>query len=313
MKNKILLFLFVSIGFGLWAQAPHFTEENIHINKYVDGTLTTPVSGDATSLVIMIQGSGPVDRNGNMPMMKSDFSKKIARQLAENGIASFRYDKRSLKMKELNIGEDEMRFDDFIEDANSVIDYFKQKKEYKKLIVAGHSQGSLVGMIAAQGKADAYISLAGAGQPIDNVITEQIGKQAPGLKESTRQTFDELKEKGSASSYNPMLQSIFRPSLQPFILSWMKYDPAQEIAKLQMPVLIVNGTADIQVPVRDAEMLKEADPDAELVILDKMNHIFRKMDSDDALTNTKTYNEPNRPLHPELIPELVEFIKNLEK
>lgn len=313
MKNKIILILFSVLSYGAFAQAPHFSEEDIHINKYLDGTLTSPVSSEAASLVIMIQGSGPVDRNGNMPMMKSDFSKKIARQLAENGIASFRYDKRSLKMKELNIREDEVRFDDFIEDADSVINYFKENTDYKNLIVAGHSQGSLIGMIAAQGKADAYISLEGAGQPIDNVITEQIGKQAPGLQESTRQAFNELKEKGSASSYNPMLQSIFRPSLQPFMLSWMKYDPAQEIIKLRMPVLIINGTADIQVPVKDAEMLKEAYPEAKLVILDKMNHIFRKMDSDDALTNTKTYNEPNRPLHPELIPELVEFIKNLEK
>ncbi|MGB8374494.1 MAG: alpha/beta hydrolase, partial [Salegentibacter sp.] len=169
------------------------------------------------------------------------------------------------------------------------------------------------GILAAKDNADAFISLAGAGESIDKIIVDQIAKQAPGLKENTQQAFDELIATGSTSSYNPMLQSIFRPSVQPYMASWIKYDPAQEMAKLDIPVLIVNGTADIQVSPEEAKMLEKADPDAKLVIIEDMNHVFRKVESDDALENTKTYNEPNRPLHPELIPVLTDFIKAQEK
>jgi fermentation-respiration switch protein FrsA (DUF1100 family) len=91
----------------------------------------------------------------------------------------------------------------------------------------------------------------------------------------------------------------------------MKYNPTEEIAKLEIPILIINGSFDIQVDTTEAELLKEANPKAELVILDKMNHVFRKIEGDN-LENTKAYNEPNRPLHPELISVLVNFIKKEE-
>ncbi|MGA9325271.1 MAG: alpha/beta hydrolase, partial [Salegentibacter sp.] len=89
---KKLLFLFFSIIAvqNISAQEA-FQEKDITVNKFIDGTLTTPAAGQARSLVIFVQGSGPTDRNGNQPMMKSDFAKKIAHQLAGNDIASFRF------------------------------------------------------------------------------------------------------------------------------------------------------------------------------------------------------------------------------
>ena len=109
----------------------------------------------------------------------------------------------------------------------------------------------------------------------------------------------------------PYLESIFRPSVQPYMASWIKYDPAKEIAELEMPKLIINGTFDIQVDVKDAEILKEASPDAQLVLIENMNHVFREIKGDN-LENTKAYNEPARPLHPDLIPAMVEFIRAVE-
>lgn len=313
MKKTLLLFLAIFAFNFVPAQAQSFLEEEITVNQFVDGTLTTPADTKATSVVILVQGSGPTDRNGNQPMMKSDFSKKIARQLAEEGIASYRYDKRIFKMQEFDIKEEDLRFEDFVEDVESVINYFKDEEEFQNIIVAGHSEGSLMGMLAAKGKADAFISLEGAGRSIDKIIVEQIGKQAPGLKQNTQEALDELIATGSTSSYNPMLQSIFRPSVQPYLASWIKYKPTTEIAKLEMPVLIIGGTSDIQVETKEAELLKEAKPDAELAIIKGMNHVFREVDTTDTLANSKTYNEPNRPLHPELIPKMAEFIRNLEK
>lgn len=294
------------------AQESKFIEEELQINEAIEGTLIIPDSKETESLVIFIQGSGPTDRNGNQPMMKNDGIKKIAHQLAENGIASFRFDKRIFKMNELELKEKDLRFDDFVNDAKDIIKYFDEDERFDNLIVAGHSQGSLVGMLAAKDMADGYISLEGAGQPIDNIIVEQVHKMAPPLAENARLAFDEIRENGRTTSYSPMLESMFKPSIQPFMLSWMTYDPAREIAELDIPVLIINGTADIQVETKEAEMLKNANEDAELVILENMNHIFRKIESEDRLVNTKSYNEPNQPLHPELIPVITEFIKELE-
>ncbi|HSI70440.1 MAG TPA: hypothetical protein VK941_09425, partial [Gillisia sp.] len=212
----------------------------------------------------------------------------------------------------LRIKEEDLRFEDFSEDVINIIDHFREKEIFSKIIIAGHSEGSLIGLIAAGKSApDGFISLAGAGKPIDEIIVDQLAKQSATLSENAREAFEEIKLRGSTTNYSPYLESIFRPSAQPYIASWMEYNPAEELAKLEIPVLIVNGSFDLQVDVGDAELLKEAKPDAQLVILDGMNHIFRKIEGE-SLENTKAYNEPARPLHPELIPVLAEFIHSIE-
>lgn len=310
MKHLFFIF-FLFLNTTGFAQEEHYTSEEIDINEYIKGTLVTPVSQEKMPLVILLQGSGPTDRNGNQSFLKNDALKKLALELAENGIASYRYDKRILQAQRLNIQEKDMRFDDFVTDALTVLDHFQDNEKFEKTVILGHSQGSLVGMLAAKDRADGFISIAGLAQPIDSVLTVQIASQMPGLKENVQQTFKELRANGSSSSYNPVLESIFRPSVQPFILSWMKFDPREEIAKIEIPVLLINGSNDLQVGEEEAQQLKEANPKAQLLILENMNHILRKIEGDD-LENSKSYNEASLPLHPELIPNLVQFIENIE-
>ncbi len=310
MKNHLIILAILIFNLS-FAQSDSIVENEVSVNKFIDGTLTTPVSVDHPDLVIFIQGSGPTDRNGNGFMMKNDGSKLIAKELAKNGIASYRFDKRIFKMNKFKIREEELSFEDFVKDVSDILDYFKSEQAYGNIIIAGHSEGSLIGMLAAKDKADAFISFAGPARSIDKIIVDQLAKQSEGLAENAENAFQEIKENGKTSNYNPLLQSIFRPSVQPYMRSWMKYNPTEEISKLEIPILIINGSLDIQVDTTEAELLKEANPEAELVILDKMNHVFRKIEGDD-LENTKAYNEPNRPLHPELISVLVNFIKKEE-
>lgn len=306
----ILLLFLVQFSFAQDMQEDDLKSEEIRINRFVTGSLLTPSSIENPPLVILIQGSGPTDRNGNQSFMKNDSFKKLARELAANGIASFRYDKRIFEMSNLGITEEEIRFDDFIADASSVLEYFGGQDHFGKKVVLGHSQGSLVGMISARNRADAFISIAGAGHPIDALIVNQLKQQMPGLDEQARESFEELRKKGSTSNYNPALASIFKPGLQAFMLSWLKYDPAEEISKLDIPVLVLNGTEDLQVSQEEAEKLKESLPRARIVILENMNHVFREIAGDD-LENSKSYNEPRRPLHPDLVPTLENFIHSL--
>jgi pimeloyl-ACP methyl ester carboxylesterase len=308
MKTKLIYILLLCFGISA-AQENKFNSKNISVSPVIDGTLLLPTTSEETPLVIIIGGSGPTDRNGNQQMMENNSLKFLAEALYNNGIASYRYDKRIVKlMKNRTLREKDIRFDDFITDAETVADYFKNGGEFSKIYIIGHSQGSLVGMIAAQGRADGFISLAGAGQQIDNVIVDQIGKQSPGLKESARTAYDDLRANGVALNYSPSLASLFRPDIQPFMSSWMKFDPQAEIAKLKTPVLIVNGDKDIQVQISEAEHLREAQPNAEYFVIKNMNHILKKIEGSD-LENTKSYNIYNVPIMPELVERVSTFIK----
>ena len=307
---RVLLFTIVLLlnFFSIQAQ-DNFIANDLRINQYVEGTLLAPRQ-ETVPLAIIINGSGPIDRNGNEMMTKNNSAKKLAEALAKKRIATFRYDKRTLKAQQLNIDEKDMRFDDFIDDAKAVIKRFSELPNYSSLYIIGHSQGSLVGMIAAQEKADGFISIAGAGQTIDNLIVEQIGRQMPGLEESARTAFNELRANGKVKDYNQGLASLFKKSVQPFMFSWMKYDPQQEIKKLEMPVLIINGDNDLQVNTNEAKKLKAAKPEAELVIIENMNHIYRIIDKNDDIANQKSYNEPLRPISNEMVEQISNFILN---
>ena len=311
MKNlKLSIFLIFLTNSITFAQETTFSEEEIAIDKFTDGTLTMPSDVENPPLVIFIQGSGLTNRDGNQSGIQSNFSKKIAHQLAENKIASFRFDKRSIKAQELNL--ETISFDDFITDVENILSYFK-KENFSKYIIAGHSQGSLIGMIAAKDNADAFISLAGPGESIDSLLAKQLSAQLPQLKDEIIKSLQEIKINGSTSEYPKILEMVFHPKNQAFLSSWMKYDPSEEIAKLKIPVLVINGTNDAQVKEEQAKILHKAALNSELVLLENMNHVFREIVSNDLTKNYQTYNNPELPLHPELIPVLNDFIKNLER
>jgi pimeloyl-ACP methyl ester carboxylesterase len=308
MKLLNILFLIGILNIGYAQKNNEIISNDISVSPFIDGTILTPESPTPVPLLIIIGGSGPTDRNGNQQMMVNNSLKFIAEDLYKYGIATFRYDKRIVKqMKNRNVNEENIRFDDFIKDAIDVIEYFKKSNAFSKIYVLGHSQGSTVGMVAIQGKADGFISVSGPGQSIDNVVVDQLSVQAPGLKDNARQAFNEMRATGKSMNYSEGLSSIFRPSIQPFMLSWMLYDPQVEIVKLEIPVLIVSGDKDLQVQLSEGEALKQAKPNAEYVIIENMNHVLKEIKGDD-IENSKSYNEYNRPLVPNLIEVLSTFI-----
>lgn len=307
---KFFSYLFFIISATLIAQNPGLHTEEIRITPLIDGTLLVPDTEFPPPLAIFIAGSGPTDRNGNQPMMQNNSLRFLAEELTERDIATFRYDKRIVKLiQNRNVDERKLRFDDFIDDAIAVLNHFKGDERFSKIYIIGHSQGSLIGMVAAQHGADGFISIAGAGQEIDDVIVDQLAKQAPGLTDSARLAFDDLRANGIALNYDSGLGSIFRAELQPFILSWMQFDPQEEIAKLNMPVLIINGDKDIQVLTDEAEILHQAKPDATLLIIENMNHVLKEV-HDMGLENQKSYNIHHLPVVPELVEAIGDFILN---
>ncbi len=310
MKKSLLILLLSFTSFN-FSQEKTFKTQDIEIDSLIKGTLFIPEKlSKKTKLVILIAGSGPTNRNGNQVGVYNNSLKYLAEGLAKNNIAVFSFDKRIIALTiAKKIDEKSLRFEDMITDATMVFNYFKIQKKYKKIIIAGHSEGSLVGMITAKDKADGFVSIAGPGRPIDEILLEQIAKNTPFLKEATDKNLALLKEGKTFENKNPMLESLFRESVQPYLISWIKYNPQEELKKLFIPVLIINGTKDIQVPTSDAELLKKSYPKADLVIIEKMNHVFKEIIKDED--NLKSYNNPNLPVLPELINCITKFVTKL--
>lgn len=309
MKKFLFPLLIIFVFSSALAQEKNYTEKELSVSKYIDGTLLLPPA-ENPKLVIIIAGSGPTDRNGNSSMSRNNSLKFLAEGLANKGLAVFRYDKRSVKMlKNRDPNMSNIQFNDFITDAETVVNYFKRSEQFPEIHIVGHSQGSLIGMVIAQDTAKSFTSLAGTGQPIDDVIVTQIALQQPGLDKSAATAFKELRERGSTTNYDPALASILGPQIQSFMLQWMQYNPAEEITRLDIPVLIVNGTKDLQTKESEAVLLKEAKPEASYKIIENMNHLFKKIEGND-LENQKSYGDPNLPVMPELIETISNFILN---
>ncbi len=308
MKYYLILILLVvsSISF---CQDKTYQEKEISVTEWVDGTLLKPNAIEKPSLAIIIAGSGPTNRDGNQNFLQNNSLKKLAETLTNNGIATFRYDKRIVKqIRQGNVDKDIM-FDDFVSDAIAVVDYFKAQDTYTKIYVIGHSQGSLIGMLAAKDKTDGFISLAGAGNNIGDVLVEQVSKMAPTLEEETQRVVNGLKQGEMVENFPAPLASIFNLGVQPFMMNWITYNPTEILANLDMPILIINGTKDLQVSESEAEILKNANEKATLKIIKNMNHVLFEIEGDE-LENSKSYNESSRALSPELITTITEFIKS---
>ncbi|WP_028374463.1 alpha/beta hydrolase [Leeuwenhoekiella sp. MAR_2009_132] len=306
MKFFILSFFLVVI---CKTNAQEYTESEIQVNSFINGTLLHAKSSKDT-LAIIIGGSGPTDRNGNQRTAQNNSLKKLAEELSKKGISTYRYDKRIFTLIQENaLIEEKISFDDFVTDAVSVIDYFK-KAGFINIVLIGHSQGALIATLAAEQRDISHlIGLAGAGQSIDKLIVDQLEVQAPGLVENAKQAFTDLREKNKSEKFSVGLISIFRPSVQPFMKSWMKYDPAKELSKINAPILLVNGTKDLQVTAKEGELLKNSNSNAKAVDIDGMNHVLKIIEGDE-LENSKSYNEPYRPVAEELINLIVDFVRS---
>ena len=288
------------------------TEKTVVLNTAtgdIEGTLMQPELNTTNTVALIIAGSGPTDRDGNNPAMKNNSLLMIAAELSKNGIASLRYDKRGIaKSKNAGLKESDLRFENYVNDAKEWIIYLKKALKFKNIIVIGHSEGSLIGMIASQNiNVTKFVSLAGAGQPADKLIREQLKSQPPAITIQSNSIMDQLLKGKTVENVPQQLNSLFRLSVQPYIISWFKYDPQKEIAKLKIPVMIIQGTTDIQIGLDDAKRLAKALAGSKLVVIEGMNHIMKPAPADKQM-NILTYTQPDLALKKELIFNLIPFV-----
>lgn len=277
----------------------------------LQGTLLLPKSERPLPVALLIAGSGPTDRNGNNPAGHNDSLKRLAQGLARQGVASLRYDKRGVGAS-LAAAPDErdLSVEAYVSDALAWSERLKGDPRFGELILVGHSEGALIASLAApRSGAAALISIAGSGRPIDAVLREQLqGRLPPALLATSHYLIDELKAGRTHADIPEPLQVLFRPSVQPYLISLFAYDPAEAFAAVNVPALIVQGRHDIQVGIDDAEALHRAKPDAELALIDGMNHVLRIVPASAA--QLASYDDPDLPLARGLLERIQRFLND---
>lgn len=268
----------------------------------------------AKHAVVIVPGSGPIDRDGNIPQvdLASDSYKLLAEGLEAKGIASLRIDKRGFFSSA-----------EAISDPNDVTiaDYAADTRNWVNLAaglapcvwIAGHSEGGLVALVAAQEPPEALcglILMATPGRTVSNLMREQI-KAQPQMRPLMPQleaTLVEL-EAGRTSDpeeLHPALRPMFEPGLQRYMINLFSYDPAVIAQDWAGPALILYGAADIQVKPEDANLLDAALAQGEEALLPNATHMLKE---DVPGAPYATYSDPSLPLHGGVIPAITAFIE----
>ncbi|WP_339426686.1 alpha/beta hydrolase, partial [Pseudomonas proteolytica] len=105
------------------------------------------------------------------------------------------------------------------------------------------------------------------------------------------------------------LQTLFTDRLQGYWIELLSHDPARLVAAVKLPVLILQGTRDIQVSVADAEALHRAQPKATLTLLPGINHVLRPVASDDRAANLATYRDAALAISPSVAEAVAGFVR----
>ncbi|NER12279.1 alpha/beta hydrolase [Leptobacterium flavescens] len=309
-KLNLTITLLLSL-FVLQAQET-ISEEILLMNGKIElpGTLSYQEAAEPIPLIVFIQGSGNTDRNGNQPgtVIQANYIKQLADTLNANGIAFYRFDKRSSNPKNREHILKKIAFDDLVQDAKICIGHFKGDKRFSKIVVMGHSQGSLTGMLALDDSVHSYVSLSGLSETMEKAVIRQISAQSDELAKTAEAHFKELRETDTIKEVNQFLIGIFNPRNHDFIKSYNALNPVEEIKKVKVPTLIINGESDLQVRPEDAKALHTARGEAELVIIPKMNHLLKEVNTREE--NQASYISDKYPLSDELIKTLIAFIKN---
>lgn len=284
----------------------------------MEGSLTVPDGCGPLPVVLILSGSGSTDRDGNVPgdTKKPAIYRVLAEALAKAGIASLRYDDEGIGGSTTGAPDkvEDFRFAMEIADAARFIAKLRDDARLGPVVVAGHSQGSLTGIMAAKTQPiDGFISLAGAGRPVGQLLREQLAKRLTSAQAAALDAAVTEMEHGRAPG--PLaapLDQILPASEQPYMMSWMAVDPKAEIAALAAPTLLLQGKLDTQVQVLDATLLDDGKPDATLTLVDDMGHMLRRVTSKDAAAQKASYSEP-LPIHETVVEAIASFVRALPR
>lgn len=297
----------------LAAAAPTATEVTLGAEPAaLHGTMLAP-DGETRAVALILPGSGPTDRDGNSPMGVSGSTYRLlAEALAADGVATVRIDKRGIGASmAASPPESELRFTTYVEDARAWVADTVARTGLPCVWLIGHSEGAQIALAAVEGGNDkvcGVVLLSGAGRSASASLREQLNVGLPEpLKTQAFAVLSELEAGRTVADSPPELAALFRPSVQPYLISWLPMDPAALAAAYDGPMLIVQGDNDLQIKVADAQTLATAQPHARLTILEGVNHLLKQAPADRA-GNAATYADPTLPLAPGVAEAVAGFI-----
>ena len=275
------------------------------------GTLLLPDGAGPHPALLLVAGSGPVDRDGNMPGLVNNSLRLLAEGLAEQGVATLRTDKRGAGASHAAAPDETgLLLDTYVRDASTWLQALADDPAISRAGILGHSEGALIATLAAQAApVDRLVLLAGAGVPAGPAILRQLaGNGVPAEVVAAARTMIGRLLRGEAVVDVPdALTGLFRPSVQPYMASWLVRDPAAELAALCCPVLVVQGTADLQMCEADARLLAAVRLGAKLLLVPGMNHVLKSPKAGRA-ANLAAYADPGLPLTAGLVDGIAGFI-----
>lgn len=286
----------------------------------ISATLSAPAESSDVA-VLIVAGSGPTDRNGNSGQGLNSYAyKMLADELVKGGVAVLRYDKRAIGRSTLNDPTiiPNLVFDDFVDDAVRCVDYLRDEG-FKKVVVAGHSEGGEIALHLAlreDVKVDGLVLLCCPGYSMDQILMAQLSAQLVpqyiGLMATATNIIKSIKRGDSVAveSIPQELLSLFHPSVQPFLCSSMAFDPAELMSRVEQPTLIISGGRDIQVAKDNADRLMAVAKCGEHIHFDQMTHILKSADTNDRIQQLMgIYTNSKLPLTEGLSEAILGFVK----
>ena len=258
-----------------------------------NGTLTLPENYTKQTPVVLM-GTGSGQQNRDEELFEHKPFAVIADALARQGIASLRYDDRGWGDKSVNFAD--FTTDDFRQDAAAALPLLR--KRFNKVGILGHSEGGTIAMmLAAEGKVDFIVSLAGMaisgketlvmqnrqamssiGLPKDIVdsycatISNILNEIANGKKTS------EITIDGVPDNLKPILKKSLEQANSPYIRHFITVDASKQLSKIKCPVLALNGTKDTQVDcAANTTLLEKGLINSKHTIkkIEGVNHLFQ--------------------------------------
>lgn len=281
------------------------------------GTWLQPTHGTAAAAVIL-PGSGPTDREGNSAQfgIQAATYRLLAEALAEDGIATARIDKRGIgESAAAATAEADLRFGHMVDDAVAWAIRAAQETGQPCAWLIGHSEGALVALAAADQeprRVCGLVLLSGAGRPAGDVLREQLATLPEPLKTEAYDTLSELEAGRTVANPPAALAGLFRPSVQPYLISWLALDPAELIWRWQGRVLIGQGLTDFQTTEADARRMAQAQPNASLILWPGVNHVLKTAPAD-RQANLATYMDPSLPLADGVADAVTDFIRQPDR
>ena len=273
------------------------------------GELLEPRQSDTIALIVA--GFGPIDRNGNQPNERNGSLKHLAQALALMGCASIRYDKRGIGASSFyGLSESELSFDDYINDAKNWVRYIAARlTQYKHIVLIGLGEGALItSLIATMPCVDKMVMIAASSLNRQKLLRLQLSSLPEPYRGEAISILDSLAANKPVAEVSESLSHLFRPSVQPYLRSLFRYEPVDELARVNVPILLVYGDNDLEIGELNGLALESAQPKAQYCVIKGMNHVLRTV-GEDYESNRAAYNNPEQPLALEFVRQLRRFMQ----